>query len=153
MRVLFLDIDGVLNSRKFIMAVRNGQISDRGAQIDPERVYKLKRVLDAVPDLKIVISSSWRIGRTLEELKQLLPAFMDEIIGKTPSSPDDPEEEGRGYEILDWLKYHPEVTSYVVLDDEQFDMGPVMDCLVKTPTMGGIRDEDVETIIKIFEDK
>lgn len=52
MRVLFLDIDGVLNAHEFDPAVMCGQIN-------PDKVARLNRVLTA-SGASIVLSSAWR---------------------------------------------------------------------------------------------
>lgn len=52
-------------------------------------------------------------------------------------------EETRGAQIQSWLDDHPEVTHYVVLDDDA-DMGPVLDRLVKTTWEYGLLDEHVD---------
>ncbi len=54
MKVLFLDIDGVLN-----WAGTEDKI-DGYTGLCPERIARLNRILEAVPGLKIVISSTWR---------------------------------------------------------------------------------------------
>ena len=52
MKVLFLDIDGVLNSHT---KLANGYCG-----IEPKQVEMLNCLLDDIPDLKLVISSAWR---------------------------------------------------------------------------------------------
>jgi hypothetical protein len=73
---------------------------------------------------KIVIHSSWRYTHSLKELKTLLSAYKvqgDQIIAALPEMSE--ERDGyiivppRGKEILLWLRAHPHVTHYVVLDD------------------------------------
>lgn len=83
----------------------------------------------------IVISSSWRENRTVEELKTTIFGihnFSKYIVDKTPE--EIPENEISSYcskeshlkkyssqcrasEIQYWLKQHPEVINFVVLDD------------------------------------
>ena len=63
-RYLFLDIDGVLNTLDYAKACqwKDGKVRDEyGALFDPYTVENLKYILDSVP-VKLVISSSWRIG-------------------------------------------------------------------------------------------
>lgn len=105
MKILFLDIDGVVNSKH--TAARNGGI----AGIDPYLAFLVGKISLAVEDLKVVLSSSWRHfpnGRTEVE-QHVLP-----IYDQTPNL----RGESRGKEIQAWLDEHPEVECYAILDDE-----------------------------------
>lgn len=118
MKVLFLDIDGVLNHQN---------TKDRVCGfvgLDPELIAIFNKIVDAVPDLKIVVSSTWRksvmpgVYHNFDELKALLAkrGLKGEIIGRTP---DFAHIGGhRGSEIGNWLVGHPEVTHYAILDDD-----------------------------------
>lgn len=82
-----------------------------------KNISHLIQLLDKKVD--IVISSSWREGRTVRELKRLFPPiFSKYIVGKT----DDPIKPPgkalhRAAEIKNYIKNHPEVLNYVVIDD------------------------------------
>lgn len=52
MKVIFLDIDGVLNDHT--------QMENHYCGTKYECVQQFNRILDAVPEAKIVISSAWR---------------------------------------------------------------------------------------------
>lgn len=102
MKVLFLDIDGVVNNRHTFNRY------DGVLGIDPEMAFRVgKIILDT--DAKIVLSSSWRLWeQAREEVKKRIMDFYD----ITPSFGG-----LRGYEIEDWLSNHPDVTRYAILDD------------------------------------
>lgn len=118
MKVIFLDIDGVLNVRR--------QGRDRfGSLFHSQFVKNLKHIIDKT-GAKIVISSSWRFNG-LDEMRQMwierkLPG---EMIGITPFTAQYEANENasfmerceRGCEIRDWMKSNP-VDSYVILDDD-----------------------------------
>jgi hypothetical protein len=81
--------------------------------IDPGLAQIVQNIVLAVPDLKVVLSSSWRCledGRALIE-KKVVPCF-----DVTPLF--DEEDDVRGYEIQAWLELHPEVDRYAILDDD-----------------------------------
>ena len=62
-RYLFLDIDGVLNTNRYIEYLYNNgnnQYDEDGYFFDPEAVANLSFILESVPDTKLIISSSWR---------------------------------------------------------------------------------------------
>lgn len=144
MKVLFLDFDGVLNSHQsatFWHSRRDqeqwendmysswtGTLKEYIAHdFCPIALSNVEELCRRVPDLKIVVSSTWRLGETVETLKKILaPAKVvaDAIIDVTPHfryrGGDDVD---RGHEIQDWLNRHPEVTHYVILDDDR-DMLP-----------------------------
>jgi hypothetical protein len=96
MQVLFLDVDGVLNSKQHFLATNNIKISDEVSDPDlftmklytnKNNMWCLGYILDNVPDLKIVISSSWRNHYNIESFKELFKIYGlngERIIGKTP---------------------------------------------------------------------
>lgn len=104
MRVLFLDIDGVVNCSTTSQRHR-GFIG-----IDPYMAFLVgKIVLDT--ECAVILSSSWRSFHDdgIEEIsKQVTP-----IDGITPVL-----HTTRGNEIQAWLDNHPEVERYAILDDD-----------------------------------
>ena len=119
MKIIFLDIDGVLN----VYCEGRDQF---GCTFHTNFVENLRNIVDKT-GAKIVISSSWRTDG-LDVMKELwkyrdLPG---EVIDVTPDSYDlinegkfefyDQVE--RGHEIQDWLDNHKEVTNYVIIDDD-----------------------------------
>lgn len=110
-RVLFLDIDGVLNSTRTEVAF-NG--SPRGfapaevAQMDAVALG-LVRGLCRAANVSIVLSSSWRVTHGWDEVGRALDL---PIFDRTPSLPD-----CRGAEIARWLADHPGVEAWAILDD------------------------------------
>ena len=60
---LFLDIDGVLNTTRYGFYLEDNNMVDEdeeGALFDPEAVKNLASIIENVPDVKIIISSTWR---------------------------------------------------------------------------------------------
>ena len=53
----------------------------------------------------------------------------------------------RGDEIQDWLTRHPDVTQFVILDDDA-DMAHLLPYLVQTRTREGLTDEQTDEVIK-----
>lgn len=122
MKVVFLDIDGVLNSRRTAIAFeaygRPG-FSDE-YYLDPIAL-KLIEKLCIITKAKIVISSSWRVGASLEELQHVFKDYNVSVIGFTPRIYD--HTKVRGDEIQEWLGENEGVTHYVIIDDDS-DMLP-----------------------------
>lgn len=121
MKIIFLDMDGVLCVPRYNVAVN--RIHERDV-IDPAGVGFLNRLLEVDPTIKFVISSTWRKVYTSEELLAHLQAagFTGEFHNdwKTGRHPKG----HRGLEIQEWLEHHPEITEYIIIDDEVSDIYP-----------------------------
>lgn len=161
MKVLFLDIDGVLNSHAYMIALPGAFDRDDWVHmLDPAPCARLARVL-ARTGAAVVISSSWRVGRTPEEIRELLArrAVVAEVLGATPYNPRAPIDRDariytaheRGYEIAAWLAEHPEVTAFAIVDDGS-DMAHLRDRLVQTTWERGLLDEHVERLCALLGD-
>ena len=114
MKVIFLDIDGVLNSVEYLDKVKNSDIQGIERDIDVGKVKLLKRAIDET-GARVVLSSSWRYTRNARYLKELLANY--EIrVDSTPYIQDI-----RGLEIKKWLSENQGVEDFIILDDEIFD--------------------------------
>lgn len=153
-KVLFCDIDGVLNSRDFFFRMRNIILS-ANEKIDPLAVARLNKITNAT-GAKIVISSSWRIGflSNMDGLVQFLKLhnIAGEIIDMTPLPNDLNFSKPRWKEIRAWLHEHPEVTSFVILDDID-NMGPLSHAHVCTDSKVGLIDSQIARAINILNRK
>ncbi|WP_430962678.1 HAD domain-containing protein [Pseudomonas koreensis] len=110
--IIFLDIDGVLHPL-FPRRDRPPSESEPLAYLP-----RFSAVLRDFPSTKVVISSTWRVRRTLDELRSLFPQDLQaQIIGATPSFPDSRRPGGREAEAMSWLDSHPEHKSWIALDD------------------------------------
>lgn len=114
MRVIFLDIDGVLNSRQSVEYFKQMNFHEYEKMLCPMAMSNL-RYLVKTYDLKIVVSSTWRKSRTVEQLSKILSL---PVLDKTGVLPD----QERGEEIKEWLGKNPQVTDFVIFDDDS-DMG------------------------------
>jgi hypothetical protein len=119
-KVLFLDIDGVLNNQKFFMR-RDPRADGLTRNIDPEQVKIVNRI-NQETGCHIVVSSSWRasgLKTIIEAFNSLGSAFP--IVDSTPWSRY--YKITRGEEIKAWLLANPQVKRYAILDDDR-DMLP-----------------------------
>jgi HAD domain in Swiss Army Knife RNA repair proteins len=104
MKIIFLDIDGVLNCAKTHNPRKLPYI------VDPKLLKRLKRLLE-LTGAKIVLSSTWRYDPAgLFSAKYWGIPYIDVI-------PDMPKK-SRCEEVRAWLKAHPKVKRFVVIDDE-----------------------------------
>lgn len=95
----------------------------------------------------IVVSSTWRITNTVEQILDFLHrrgAPSAKIIGVTPSLTG-----YRGEEIRAYLKEHPEITLFSIVDDGS-DMEPYYDRLVQTHMSEGMLDVHVERLVALL---
>lgn len=145
-KVIFLDIDGVLNNKKTTRTTANGCTFVEGKHLS-----RLKYIINAT-GAKIVLTSEWRRDRTdLEhngdylELKEELRRYGIYVYGCTPVLPSD----HRGSEIAQWLREHNSVSDFVILDDRG-DMDPYMDRLVRTATDSGLGIKEAGRAIEIL---
>lgn len=119
MKVIFLDIDGVLN------VISQGH-DEYGSLFHKHFEDNLRHIIEQT-GAKIVISSTWRMSG----LKQMQAMWKHrnlagEVIDCTPHCAQlvnaqkfkHYDEVERGHEIQEWLDEHPEVTNYVILDDD-----------------------------------
>lgn len=120
MKVIFLDIDGVLVTRNSIIYQYLNFPDDTSIRFSKKAVKNLNKLI-RLTKAKIVISSTWRLFHSLEELKNIIKkqGIRGEIISTT-SVEKATIEEGipRGQKISDWLEQHPEVEQYVIIDDD-----------------------------------
>jgi hypothetical protein len=143
MKIIFLDIDGVLNSRSTFCK----PILDEIDQIDPANIEQLNRILKQT-GAYLVISSDWRCRRSLEKLKQIASIVgvnPEKIIDKTPVIDDVP----RGIEIKQWLDNN-QYEKFVIIDDHD-DMGELLQYLVQTSSKtGGLTEEKANEVISLL---
>lgn len=124
--IIFLDIDGVLNSQSYYESDRyKEKETDNRFDYDLEEIDE--RAVSYLSDLiketnaDIVVSSTWRNRYSVEEFQKLLEAkgLVGKVIGKTPRCGEDCI---RGNEILKWMKTnikdYSDFNCYVILDDD-----------------------------------
>ena len=112
-KIIFLDIDGVINTFEY-----PSEIDKYGVTFDPLCIKHLETIL-VKTNAKIVISSTWRIKYGLQGMKDIWKYrnILGDIIDITPILNNVNEWDQRGLEISKWLKYNCNIESYVILDD------------------------------------
>jgi hypothetical protein len=135
--VVFLDIDGVL------APIRRW---DRYGDIEAACIEVLNEIV-ASARAEVVVSSTWRHGKTVAELQAMLEAegFTGRVVDKTPTVAPGAR---RGEEIAAWLAEHA-VCGYVIIDDH-IDMGELRTELVLTHPGRGLQRADAPRAIEIL---
>jgi ribosome-interacting GTPase 1 len=134
-KLIFLDFDGVLNTSKYIVSVKDDY--DDAAHIDPKKVTLVNFIV-AETGAKVVVSSSWRKYHTLKELDNMLKykgATFD-VIGVTPVITDDKRRVPRGEEIQAYIDSMPEKPKAIAILDDDSDMVHLSKYLIKTLYFG-----------------
>ena len=139
MKIIFLDIDGVLNNWTLIQKYGIDIIAD-------SLLNRLDFILTNT-DAKIVLSSTWRCKKSdLDIVKKRLKdfGFDNRFIGTTIEI----EHSLRDDEIYEWLDRHKEVTRFAVLDDNASIIGEDFgDSFFETDGEVGLTDEIAEKVI------
>lgn len=153
MKIIFLDVDGVLN---IMSDSYRTFMKPRGQHIEPHLVQRLNYLIEKT-EAKVVISSSWR--HDMEDLEKQLTEqgfkYWEDVIGKTGHDP----EGWRGNEIKEWLRNYDEhkIEAFCVLEDEPIDIcGKYCNAIqayyvVQTDINEGLSNNDVKRAIYILE--
>lgn len=162
--LIFLDIDGVLNSWDWWARRKNEPPPTElmGVyDLDPLACQRLQRLCDTM-GAELVITSTWRKHHTIQDLQDLFRqrGLTARIIGRTPSLDhfhntfEDPWNRiGRGLEIQWWLQHYlPSDEAvcnqrFAILDDDR-DMGDLLGKLVQTKFATGLTDLEGDYVCK-----
>lgn len=165
--IVFLDFDGVFNGIELrdwknnrysldkqlggIMSKNIPEYKTEWQHFDIDIFYsKVKILIQAlkdIPDIKIVLSTSWRNMYQVHHFDKVfkcIPGWTFDIIGKTGRH----EHNKRGHEIEDWITLNKSIVeNYVIIDDETVDMLPSQkEKIVKTSVYFGICRKDTYII-------
>ena len=163
MKVIFLDIDGVLNYQRISERAPSGCIG-----ISDTCCERLARIV-AVTDAKLVLTSTWKRdwqkGISTEELPRDGQYLVNKLLKHRLTIYDktvDPSWAERGVGIINYLSTvaHP-VDSFIILDDERYDFKEqgLADHLVQTQFSAtdnfdepGLQDKHVRKAVRLLND-
>ncbi len=142
MKIIFLDIDGVLNTGKTFMDIYEEyqKTKQRRIEIDLERVGYLKEIVDKT-NAYIVLSSTWRLkgqmvdgkfipcSPKMQKLANIFAEYNLTIYDITPFIDGDREKE-----IYAYLEGR-NVESFIIIDDEPSLIKSLCPYLIKTSTI------------------
>lgn len=141
MNIIFLDVDGVLNSAKELSEGPFSKIS----------LNVLKRIVDET-NAKIVVISSWRL---LEFSRKILLSELEKyhlkesVIGMTPHLTSNREEE-----IMTYLKSNEfSNLNFIILDDQVIEYQDLEEHVIKIDPYFGLNEEHLETCIHLLTSK
>ena len=158
-KVIFLDIDGVLNCNSSVemCECENGSIIG----VDDDKLSRLAAIVQYT-GADLVLSSSWKEGwfdnwapkqKHVEYLEKRLAQHGLKIKSITQGHISGSYYRGR--EIMGWLMQHPQTKEWVILDDEAwgdfFENPYIEGHWVWTSYKRGLTDSDAETAISILQ--
>lgn len=167
LKFVFLDVDGVLNSRQYFRSDEYKMDQYKAGQSEEETdvsigimqlgapfIERLNRLVQ--PKVVFILSSTWRVLYKMEQMQFMLEqkGFKGKLYGKTPSFNDAP----RGKEIAAWIEKELgiEIASgelawptFVIFDDDQ-DMDRLRGRYIQTSYDAGLQDEHVDRAIKML---
>jgi hypothetical protein len=149
MKVVFLDFDGPIIPEQSHLERRPLK-----QKAWPPAITALNRITRTT-GAKIVVSSTWRLAG-FEDVRRHLRNWgaSGDVIGITPCGMEEEGKEAwsatRGQEIAAWLAEHPEVESFVILDDDR-DMEHLMPFLVHTPFVVGLTESTADRAIEVLK--
>lgn len=147
MKLIFLDIDGVMNHRNYF---RRSRLHDL-QEFCPVAVRNLREIIKRT-GAKIVISSTWR---KFNDIDYIMSCYdLDQyVVGKTPNLID----HIRGDEIDLFIKRYfknteciEKLESFIIIDDDD-DMGDLMPHLIHCKDNSGLTDERREEAVELLE--
>lgn len=151
--IIFLDFDGVVETIYWEKADDgswsfNVHKAGRNELNNKQAIGWLNELYSKVP-YDIVVSSSWRIGMTVEELQNLITnsGFNPEIkvIGMTPRLYLQ-----RGEEIQAWIDENNFTGKYIIIDDDS-DMCHLLPVLVRCDCQLGFTIYDYQKALKLLQ--
>lgn len=161
MNIIFLDIDGVLNSN-FWEKEHQKEISN-GTLIDVEKIELLSELTSEFV-AKIVLHSGWKywfdenlrpLRLEAERLQEMLGEYGLSIEAVTPDFASEEIKQNKKFslikakEILTWIEEHPD-SSWVVLDDLDLHNEIVAEHQIMTDNSVGLTVEDIDKARLLF---
>lgn len=156
MKIIFLDIDGVLNT-----VYSSSRVLSCVIGVDNDKVKRLKKIVDKT-GAEIVLCSSWKgaWSRYYKSEQRVLGNYLDEELGKENLIIFDKTTDcgfNRGEGIVDYVKEY-NVENWIVIDDEIFcdyEKLGIFNHLIKTDLEsenGGLQDNHIEEAIRLLND-
>lgn len=169
MRIIFLDVDGVLNTERYQTWLQGKGVpfrDDYGKPLfDPAALANLKRILNALPEVRIVLESTWTFGGHPDSLHFIwsqrglpgvlfdfiLTHYTKDMFTIGISGPDDikkVDDIGKNRAIRAWLRRNAGPDDrYVILDDMADFRGKLFEHTVYVNPWVGLTEFDAKEVI------
>lgn len=144
-KVIFLDIDGVMNSFSTRPQDPQGLLDF----LDPANIGVLNAVV-AASGAVVVVTSTWRLTMPFAELQATFASAgcVAEIVDVTP----DIDAPRREVEVEAWLAAQAEAPARFVVIDDDFEMPAFPEKLVRTRKLHGLCAGDMPAVLALLAD-
>ena len=145
MKVVFLDIDGVLNSQRVCIATGGISHTTRGGgleHLDPIAIALIRGICRAA-GAEIVLSSTWRKHADWKDYGTDMDLPITDRTSQSSTG-------NRGEEIAEWLRAHPETERYAIIDDDSDMLPEQLPYFVHTSGMEGFIWKDAVLLAEIL---
>jgi len=162
MDVLFIDIDGVLNT--YFQLSANAVWENGKLNVDEDKVKLLSKIVRSA-EIQLIMHSGWRffyddsmnpISRESEELSRMFCRSGIKISGRTPDFSTEEIRQNRKFslvkaqEIKAWLVQHPECENFLIIDDLDLHDADLMQQQIQPDPAFGLTEYDVNEAIAYF---
>lgn len=141
-KIIFADVDGVLNSYRSCTAFGAYPMDNTSSEKFDMVAVGLIRTACKKCNAEIVLSSTWRLNKNWENLAQTLDL---PIVDRTPQVLS----EDRGQEITLWLENNT-VFNYVIIDDHNDMTEKQQANFIQTDPKNGLLYENYQKILEIL---
>lgn len=157
-KVIFLDIDGVLNKSSFGEDTYYDKFADSDLALDQDLIANLKTLVESDDSIRIVWSSDWGVydkeywNRWKNPIKHIesFDWMKGKVLGITPRKLSSEH----FHEIKWWLDHHPDINDYVILEDSYFpdEWFGLEHHLVRCDSAKGFDNDCLEKALMILND-
>ncbi|MBQ7534839.1 MAG: hypothetical protein IJT43_04385 [Stomatobaculum sp.] len=154
MTAIFLDVDGVLNCFSTDVFVPGTGIFG----VEDEKAEILKQISDLAGGARIILTSTWKFTWEKDGPKDIDSAYLVERLAAHGLTITDKIEDNwaeRGAGILKYLEGHPEIDSFLILDDQLFDFKvlKLTKHLIQTSFLedGGLKEKHLKQAKRILK--
>lgn len=156
MNAIFLDIDGVLNDQNSletmysVLGHKQFHTLTRAIGETPFNYKSCELIKKLIVETNsvIVLSSTWRLSK--ESMRIVEDYIETKLYGKTPYLG---VSRSRGKEIKVYLNRHPEITNYVILDDDTDMLEEQQKHFVNVDGKLGFTEKDFDKCVVILNEK
>ena len=159
MKLIFLDIDGVLNSDNWYYHPEKQRLKYPYDQFDPKLVELFNKITSKCTK-SIVLTSTWRLNYSIEKMRDIFAevGIAGNIIDYTPNLKKDTDYVVRGNEILKWCKDNEDLlgcktmdyTDFIILDDNSDMLLWQQKYFFQTDRLSGLTPTITQNVIRQF---
>lgn len=149
-RVIFLDVDGVLNrfeKRSGKLTTHPAPFMSSPALVDLNVAQSFCAVVRKCPLVRVVVSSTWRLHATSRADFAEMARLDADLIHEDWRTVRLPQSDNqRHMEVNEWLSRHPETEAWIAMDDTDYPFPP--ERFIKTDSEVGLTYEQLRVAVR-----